>query len=62
MAIIWLLLQNRTKFFDEDSPVGANKQVKQFVDLKSNLALLNNKGHNFWKLFGPENQNWIFPY
>ena len=22
-----------------------------FVDLKSNSALLNNKGHNFWKVF-----------
>ena len=29
-----------------------------FVDLKSNSALLFNKGHNFWK----NPQNWIFPY
>ena len=37
---------------------------KTFVHLKSNLALLNNKGHNFWKSVSTWKipQNWIFPY
>ena len=35
-----------------------------FVDLKSNSALLYNKGHNFWKsvLTWKFPQNGIFPY
>ena len=35
-----------------------------FVDLKSNWALLYNKGHNFWKSVSTQKipQNWIFPY
>ena len=28
--------------------------INIFVDLKSNSALLYNKGHNFWKAFHPE--------
>ena len=34
-----------------------------FVDLKSNSALLNNKGHNFWKsvLTWKIPQNWLLP-
>ena len=37
---------------------------RSFVDLKSNLALLYKKGHNFWKSVGTQKipQNRIFPY
>ena len=40
------------------------KTDKSFVDLKSNSALLYNKGHNFWKSVLTQKipLNWIFPY
>ena len=44
--------------------VSDNSRINKFVDLKSNSALLYNKGHNFWKSFSTWKfpQNWIFPY
>ena len=43
---------------------GQKKETIYFVDLKSNSALLYNKGHNFWKsvLTWKIPHNWIFPY
>ena len=56
----------RTSFFihPRQGPIWfKDKIVNYFVDLKSNLALLYNKGHNFWKSLSTWKipQNWIFP-
>ena len=47
------------QFLDSFNPVKYD-----FVNLKSNSALLYKKGHNFWKVFWPEKFTpiWIFPY
>ena len=47
--VLWMIFDNSTKI--------------DFVDLKSNSALLYNKGHNFQKILSTRKipQNWIFP-
>ena len=50
---------------EKESPTKrTEKIIIHFVDLKSNSAILYNKGLNFWKVFRPGKipQNWIFPF
>ena len=48
----------------ESKKKGVKTNKNKFVDLKSNSALLYNKGHNFWKslLTWKIPLNWIVPY
>ena len=53
------------KHFPSSQPAKKNKYAKKvFVNLKSNLALKSNKGHNLLKIVFPSNnvKLFMFPY